>query len=603
MREVRWFQILPMAVFLFLAACGGGSGGGGTNATPIAAPAQLTVDPGDETSRVTLSWPGVNGAVSYNIYYSTHAGVTKTNSTKIAGFSSPYELLGLTNGTPYFFVVSAVGGNGLESAVSVEKTATPMALPPPLSPGNVHVDSGSGQLVFSWDASEDATSYNLYYATASGVTKAAVNKVLNVTSPYTLASLNSGVAYYAMITAMNANGESNGSFEVSGTPSASPPPAAPTGVQAVLAPGDTTKVVLSWNAAAGATRYNLYYSSAYPATKAAGTLVANVTSPWTQSGLDLNQAWFFVVTAVNNSGESAESLSFSATPRTQAIVAANQRMVSIPADSNFQFGDSSNADNITYAQPVKTLSISAFRMDRYETTYDLWVSVYNWAILHGYNFDDPGRKGSDNDGTDMPVTWVNWYDVVKWLNARSEMEGLTPAYYTDAAHTTVYRTGEADLQNNMVDWSAHGTATGYRLPTEAEFEKAERGGLVAKRWAWGDAPADPNSVPRNLANYYEGRSTSVGIYPANGYGLYDITGNVWEWTWNWETADYTDPGWSSATDPLGPSTPVSSTMVLRVRRGGGFTYGPAYMRNAERVFRSPLYTAPYFGFRSARSGG
>src|ERR1035441_411563 len=78
-----------------------------------------------------------------------------------------------------------------------------------------------------------------------------------------------------------------------------------------------------------------------------------------------------------------------------------------------------------------------------------WNQVYQWAINHGYSFDFVGAgKGSNH-----PVQTINWHDMVKWCNARSEREGQVPAYYTDAAQATPYRSGQVDLASAWVNWS------------------------------------------------------------------------------------------------------------------------------------------------------
>jgi formylglycine-generating enzyme required for sulfatase activity len=149
-------------------------------------------------------------------------------------------------------------------------------------------------------------------------------------------------------------------------------------------------------------------------------------------------------------------------------------MVLIPAGS-FTMGDVADNNEDGDAAPTVTY-VSAFYMDQYDVTYALWQTVYNWATNHGYSFDDAGAGKAANH----PVQTVDWYDCLKWCNARSEMQGRTPAYYTTAAQTSVYRAGDLGVAYGCVNWSA-----GYRLPTEAEWEKGARGGLSGQRFPWG----------------------------------------------------------------------------------------------------------------------
>ena len=105
--------------------------------------------------------------------------------------------------------------------------------------------------------------------------------------------------------------------------------------------------------------------------------------------------------------------------------------------------------------PLHTNQISAFYLDQYEVTKALWDGVYNWATNHSYSFD----YGAQGKATNHPAQSLTWYDAVKWCNARSEQQGRSPAYYTDAAQTLVYRAGQADVQNDWVKWRA---GIGYR---------------------------------------------------------------------------------------------------------------------------------------------
>ena len=271
----------------------------------------------------------------------------------------------------------------------------------------------------------------------------------------------------------------------------------------------------------------------------------------------------------------------------------------IPA-GEFQMGDA--LDGMTNA-PVHTVNVSAFYMQKKGVTKAEWDAVRAWGAANGYT-DLAAGAGK---AADHPVQTVTWYDVVKWCNARSEQEGLTPCYYTDAAQTVIYKTTSPDIDNTMVKWSANG----YRLPTEAERENAARSGLSGKRFPWGD------TIMHSQANYYAqsgyggydvnptsgyhpsytaggGPYTSpVGSFAANAYGVFDMAGNVWEWCWDRYGDSYY--GSSPTADPHGPASGSS-----RVLRGGGLNDDVNHCRAANRTNNGPSYMADSVGFRPVR---
>jgi formylglycine-generating enzyme required for sulfatase activity len=253
----------------------------------------------------------------------------------------------------------------------------------------------------------------------------------------------------------------------------------------------------------------------------------------------------------------------------------------------FQMGD--NLDGMTDAMPVHNVQVDAFFMDKTEVTKELWQSVQTWGNANGYSIDGGGFKDVAH-----PVHSMNWYDAVKWCNARSQKENLTPCYYTDAAQTLIYKSGNTNIDNTMVKW----TASGYRLPTEAEWEKAARGGATGLRYPWGNSITVANANYSVAGNPWATGSTPytspVGSYPGNAYGLFDMAGNLWEWTWDWYASSYYGTP-ESLTDPHGP---VSGSD--RVSRGGRWGDVADGCRVAFRFPYGPGYTGYYIGFRTVR---
>lgn len=325
-----------------------------------------------------------------------------------------------------------------------------------------------------------------------------------------------------------------------------------------------------------------------PATALTGAIGGNVTP-----GTNLRITW-------NSGADWNQQLSSQLKFRISVAEGVPTGFALIPAGS-FTMGDA--LDDLPDA-PAHTVTVSAFCMARNLVTKADWDTVQAWATSNGYT---DLAAGSGKAST-HPVEKISWYQMIKYCNARSEKEGLMPVYYTKDAKTEpfIYRMGSVDVTDMQVKWKANG----YRLPTEAEWEKAARGGLSGKRFPWGD------TISQTQANYYGSTSSysydlgpngynsigsdggtspatsPVGSFAANGYGLYDMAGNVRQWCWDW----YGTYDTASPTNPQG-----GATGSYRVFRGGRCNFKADQCRVAYRDSSDPSSTFNVIGFRVARS--
>ena len=312
----------------------------------------------------------------------------------------------------------------------------------------------------------------------------------------------------------------------------------------------------------------------------------------------------------------------------------------------FYIGD----DNaLTDESPKHTLYLSTFKLDKTEVTISRWNQIRDWAISNGYSFSESQYypiKGptwfSLSDPLDYPMNNINWYDCLKWCNARSEFMGRKPVYYTDSSLSQVFRSGEFHIHSSFLNTDA----SGYRLPTEAEWEKSARGGVtnLTHDYPWG------YGISGDLANYklsgdpFDDSTTPVGYFNGfqqitlasnsnggenrspentqNKLGFYDIIGNVSEWCWDWyDSAWYSNP-LAAKKDTTGPSFTEEETGInysldtsesllvdksnwmKKVHRGGGYKSDPYdegdTLRIAYRGVEFPTSNLRTIGLRSAR---
>jgi len=239
-----------------------------------------------------------------------------------------------------------------------------------------------------------------------------------------------------------------------------------------------------------------------------------------------------------------------------------------------------------------TVSLSAYRIGETEVTQELWKNVM--GNEPSYFNGNSGKEAAEGEVQEKrPVERVNWYQAIAFCNKLSKACGLEPCYtvqgvdFDALTFSAIPTSNNNDWNNAVCDWSKNG----FRLPTEAEWEWAAMGGTEHK-WAG-------TNVKGQLINYAWYRDSDGGNAnnkthevkkkQANGYGLYDMSGNVWEWCWDWSGVlpnpmppDYAGPAVSGST---------------RVERGGSWGNGASDTARAYRVIGDPGYSGGDLGLR------
>jgi formylglycine-generating enzyme required for sulfatase activity len=238
-------------------------------------------------------------------------------------------------------------------------------------------------------------------------------------------------------------------------------------------------------------------------------------------------------------------------------------------------------------KPVHTVTVKSFSMAKYPVTQKEWTTEMGTTIRQQRDMADKSRP-IYGEGDNYPMYYVSWYDAIEYCNRLSEKEKLTPAYTINKNQKDWQNNNEYDDLKWTIQWNRN--ANGYRLPTEAEWEYAARGGNGSPgNYAY----AGSNNIDE--VAWYQGNSAGstqeVGAKKPNGLGLYDMSGNIFEWCWDW-WGDYPS---GAQTDPIGAYSGSD-----RVLRGGSWSPPAEFARSAYRYGVDPNDRDAALGFRVLR---
>ena len=554
---------------------------------PPDAPGDVQASDGQFQNMVYISWSEPARTGGYEVWRNTSNNSSAAELIKriVGGVNNLYEDTAVIPGTTYWYWIKAYNSGGTSGFSSPDSGYSSLPLPSKAinpQPFNDAINVTTSPYLI-WSNGGGSTSYSIYFGTDNPPANM-INGTNQVAATYILPRLNHDTKYYWRIDSVNSAGTTTGDIWNFTTKSV---------------PGDLNKdglvdfrdfAILSQN------------------------WLSQCSLPDWCSGADCDHSGI----------ADARDLLVITTHWLEGSLPADDNMVLIPA-GQFEMGDSFSEGG-TDERPLHSVSLDSFYIGKYEITNQQYRDALNWAYSAGLVYiDGSSVKGTGNNlvycyinsGKDItyssgmfdvasgkenhPMVYVSWYGAAAYCNWQSLMKNRQPCYNT-----------------NDADWPCDSSKNGYRLPTEAQWEYAARGGVAGRRYPWGT-----DSIVANQANYsgsgdpYSG-TTPVGFYDgrlhqkadfnwpgsqssyqtmdgSNGYGLYDMAGNVQEWCNDWYGASYYQDckdAWGSQPCP-NPTGPTGGT--YRVLRGGDWLGPQTVCRVAYRNYGSDMLSTR--GFR------
>ncbi|MCL2154492.1 MAG: SUMF1/EgtB/PvdO family nonheme iron enzyme [Leptospirales bacterium] len=529
----NFFKIIGLiTIIAFLSfACGGDSDNGDV-AIPRAPTGVTAVV--NSSSSISVSWSSVSGATNYKVYYETYSGVTSARSLAGSVSGTSYTHNGLTASTHYYYYIVAVNSAGGESGYSG------------------YADAYTLSAGYNGD--------NLIPLTAGTWANDEITSSMDPKEVWYSFDVVSGTKYYIWWNdSKQGYGDKSSNITVNAQYSNG---------RSIFTIDNGWASTISFTA----DRTGMVRLKVYGDTGTYGITYSTINSR----------------PSLNSSGGSVPV----------EIDMVEIDMVWIPAGT-FQMGQNG------VATPVHRVTLTTgFYMGKYQVTQEQYEAVMglNPSYFHGGSGREPA---TGEDQRKRPVEYVAWYNAIVFCNKLSMMEGFTPAYsmrISDVASSTYFERSTDPEDWGMVppeynnsrwdDVEIVSGSTGYRLPTEAQWEYACRAGTTTAYYT-GDTIDDMTGWYSRNSNYM---THQVGLKAVNGFGLYDMHGNVQEWCWDW----YDSYSSGSQTDPMGAALRSSSSYPRRVVRGGCWQYDASDMRSAYRYYYYPASGRSDVGFRVVR---